>query len=151
VLATIHSEGAVCATIRLETSIVAPSTEVWAAIRDVGAVSTRLAPGFIAETRLEGDVRTVTFAGGTVVREKIVSIDDTLHRLGYSALDGLPTFHFASIEVVADGRGCRLVWTADVLPDSAEARIRALMEQGLAVMKKTLEAHAAETHPRAGR
>jgi hypothetical protein len=47
-------------------------TKVWASVRDVGALSTRLAPGFVVDTRLEGDVRTVTFANGAVVRERIV-------------------------------------------------------------------------------
>jgi hypothetical protein len=137
-------------TIRIETPIAASVTKVWASVRDVGAVSTRLAPGFVVDTRLEGDVRTVTFANGAVVRERIVSIDDSIHRLGYSAIDGLPTFHFASIEVMSNRQGCTLIWTADVLPNSVEPRIRTLMEQGLAAMKKTLET-AAASETRTGR
>ncbi len=136
---------AIGATIRLETSMAASVADVWAAVRDVGAVSTCLAPGFVVDTHLEGDVRAVTFANGTTVRERIVSIDDRLHRLGYSVLDGLPAFHFASIEVVPDRRGCKLIWTTDVLPDSVEPRIRSLMEQGLAAMKSTMEAAAGKT------
>jgi hypothetical protein len=134
------SRAAVGATIRIETPVAASVSDVWAAVRDVGAVSTRLAPGFVVDTRLEGAVRTVTFANGAVVREKIVSIDDAIHRLGYSVIDGLPAFHFASIEVVPNRRGCKLIWTADVLPDSVEGKIRVLMVEGLVVMKKTLEA-----------
>jgi hypothetical protein len=135
----------------VETPIAASVTEVWAAVRDVGAVSTRLAPGFVVDTRLEDAVRTVRFANGAVVRERIVSIDDGIHRLGYSAIDGLPAFHFASIEVVADKGGCKLIWTTDVLPDSVAARIRALMEQGLVAMKSTLERAASTSQKPASR
>jgi hypothetical protein len=149
--ATIFTAKAFGTTIRVETPIAASVTDVWAAVRDVGAVSTRLAPGFVVDTRLEDGVRTVRFANGAVVRERIVSIDDGIHRLGYSAIDGLPAFHFASIEVVADKGGCKLIWTADVLPDSVTARIRALMEEGLVAMKSTLESAASTSQKRTGR
>jgi hypothetical protein len=148
--ATIFTARAFGAAIRVETPIAASVTDVWAAVCDVGAVSTRLAPGFVVDTRLEDGVRTVRFANG-VVRERIVSIDDGIHRLGYSAIDGLPTFHFASIEVVADKDGCKLIWTADVLPDSVAARIRALMEEGRVTMKSTLESAAPTSQKRTGR
>jgi len=85
---------AVGATIRIDTPMTASVNEVWAAVRNVGAVSTRLAPGFVVDRHLAGDVRAVTFVNGVVVRERIVSIDERLHRLGYSAIDGLPTFHY---------------------------------------------------------
>jgi hypothetical protein len=54
---------------------------VWEAVRDVGAVHTRLAPGFVVDTRLEADTRVVTFANGLVARELIVDIDDDARRL----------------------------------------------------------------------
>lgn len=137
--ATMIPRAAIAATIRIDTSIDAPLAEVWAAIRDVGAVSTRLAPGFVIDVRMEGGDRIVTFANGAVVRETIVSIDEGNHRLGYAASGGVAKFHFASIEVVPEVSGCRLIWTTDVLPDAAAIRVRVLMEQGAAVMKKTLE------------
>ena len=131
------------ATMRVEIHIAAPVDEVWAAVRDVGAVHTRLAPGFVVDDRLEKGVRTVTFADGFVVKETIVSIDDENHRLGYSAAGRPSTFHFASIQVVADGEASRLIWITDVLPDDRKGPIMALMEQGAMVMKKTLEEAAA--------
>ena len=41
------------ASIRKEFLIEAHSEDVWAAVRDVGALHTRLAPGFVVDTRLE--------------------------------------------------------------------------------------------------
>ena len=49
---------------------------VWAAVRDFGEVHKRLAPGYVTDTRVEDDIRIVTFANGAVVRELIVDIDD---------------------------------------------------------------------------
>lgn len=52
------------ASIRKELVIDTPAEYVWGAIRDVGAVHTRLAQQFVVDTRLEGDSRIVTFANG---------------------------------------------------------------------------------------
>ena len=49
------------------------SESVWDAIRDVGALHTRLVPGFVVDTRLEPGARVVTFANGMVIKEPIVS------------------------------------------------------------------------------
>jgi len=48
---------------------------VWAAVEDVGAVHTRLAPGFVTGCRMEGPDRIVTFAIGLTARELIVDVD----------------------------------------------------------------------------
>lgn len=137
--AALLPSAAMAATMRVEIRIAAPVDEVWAAVRDVGAVHTRLAPGFVVDDRLEKGVRTITFANGLVIKETIVSIDDENHRLGYSASGSRSRFHFASIEVVPDGEGSRMIWITDALPDDRKGPITAMMEQGAIVMKKTLE------------
>ena len=114
---------------------------VWAAIRDVGAVHERLAPGFVVDTRLEDGARIVTFANGLVARELIVDVDDEARRLVWSVV-GSPrlTHHNASLQVFADAGGhSRVVWIADLLPDEIAGTIAGMIEQGLSVMKKTLE------------
>jgi uncharacterized protein YndB with AHSA1/START domain len=136
------------ASIRKEILIHAPPDTVWAAVRDVGAVHKRLAPGFVADTRLEGDSRIVTFANGFVVRERIVDIDDASRRLAYAAVNGRATHHHATLQVFADGeRGTRLVWVTDLLPNEVAETIRALVEEGAGVMKRTLEGAAARGGP----
>ena len=68
------------ASIHKEIRIHARPEKVWDAVRDVGAIHTRLAPGFVVDTRLEADARVVTFANGMVVRELIVDVDDESRR-----------------------------------------------------------------------
>ena len=128
------------ASIRKEMTIDAPAADVWDAIRDVGAVHTRLAKNMVLATRLEGDSRVVTFANGEVVRERIVGIDDRARRLAYSAVDWRTTHHNASFEVLADGaRRSRIVWITDLLPDALAELIDGLMEQGCTAIAATLE------------
>jgi hypothetical protein len=74
---------------------------VWAAVRDVGEVHRRLAPGFVTDTRLEADIRVVTFANGVVVHELLVDIDDEARRVAYAVVGGAlaPKHHHASMQV----------------------------------------------------
>lgn len=60
--------------------------DVWAALRDIGALHTRLVPGFVIDTRLEPGERIAAFGIGMVVREPIVDIDDDARRLVWSAI-----------------------------------------------------------------
>jgi carbon monoxide dehydrogenase subunit G len=129
------------ASIRREILIEARPESVWDAVRDVGAVHERLAPGFVVDTRLEEGARIVTFANGLVARELIVDVDDAARRLAWAVV-GSPrlTHHNASMQVFADGeRRSRVVWIADLLPHEVAGTIAAMIEQGLGTMKKTLE------------
>lgn len=124
------------ASIRKEIRLDARPEEVWDAVRDIGALHTRLVPGFVTDTRLEEGARIVTFANGMVVRELIVDLDDAARRLVWSARGRL-THHNASAQVFPDGdKRARLVWTADVLPNELAGDIRAMMEHGAAAMQK---------------
>ncbi len=128
------------ASIRKEILLESSAENVWAAVRDVGALHHRLVPGFVVDTRLEEGARVVTFGNGMVVRELIVDLDDESRRLAWSARGGRLTHHNASVQVFADGtRRCRLVWIADLLPNELAGEIRAMIDQAAAVMKKTLD------------
>jgi carbon monoxide dehydrogenase subunit G len=127
------------ASIRTDIPIDADAETVWQAVRDVGAVHRRLAPGFVVDARREGDSRIVTFANGAVVRELIVDIDDAARRLAYAAVGGRAAHHHAVMQVLDDGTGrSRLVWITDVLPDDAAVPIRALVAQAAQVIRQTL-------------
>jgi len=129
------------ASIRREILIEARPEAVWDAVRDVGAVHERLAPGFVVDTRLEDGARIVTFESGLVARELIVDVDDAARKLVWAVV-GSPrlTHHNASMQVFADGeRRSRVVWIADLLPNEIAGYIAGLIEQGLGTMKKTLE------------
>ena len=128
------------ASIVKEITVAASSEEAWSAIRDVGALHRRLAPGFVIDTRLEPDARVVTFGNGMVVRELIVDLDDKTRRLVWSAAGGRLTHHNGSTQVfAADDGGARIVWIADILPHELRDVIDGMMEQGMTTMKKTLD------------
>ena len=131
------------ASIRKELIVDAPAEHVWAALRDIGNVHTRLAQQFVVDTRLEGDSRLVTFANGEVVRERIVDIDDRARRLAYAVVDWRTTHHNASFQVVPDGEGrSRLIWITDLLPDSLADLVGGFVDQGCVAIKRTLDASA---------
>lgn len=116
------------------------SDQAWDALRDFGALDKRLATGFVTETRLEGNDRIVTFSGGAVVRERLVSVDDDARRLAWSIVDGPYTHHNGSAQIFCDcDRRTWFVWVADVLPDGLAPQTAEMMERGLAAIKRTLE------------
>jgi hypothetical protein len=126
-------------TLRKNIDIDAPAAHVWDVVRDVGAVHTRFAPGFVTDTRLEPGARIVTFANGLQVRELIVDVNEDLRRLAYSARSENFEHHSASFEVVSlSASRTRLIWTTDVLPAAAADFIRPMIEQGSIVIQRTL-------------
>jgi hypothetical protein len=129
------------ASIRKEAVIEAPAAEVWAAMRDVGALHTRLVPGFVTDTKVEGNVRTVTFGNGLVARETIIDVDDEARRIAYSAASPQLAHHSASAQIVPEGETrCRFVWIADVLPNEVAGYVGGMMDEGTKVLKHTMEA-----------
>jgi hypothetical protein len=130
------------ATLHNSVSISASARDVWDAARDIGALHTRLVPGFVVKTELDGDARIVTFGNGLVAREPIISVDDERMRLAWTAQGGRTTHYNAVLEVRADGDGAHVEWTTDLLPHEMAEPIQAMQEQALRIMKQTLEAAA---------
>jgi len=128
------------ACVRTETMIDASPEAVWDALRDWGAAHERLVPGFVVETRLDGDDRIVTFFNGVSVREVLIDSDDDARRLAWSIVDGPYSHHNGVAQVLADGERTRFVWVADLLPAEMAERTREMMERGTATIKETLEA-----------
>lgn len=127
------------ATLHNSVVIDAPPDAIWDAARDVGALHTRLVPGFVVKTELDGDVRVVTFGNGLVAREAIISVDDTRKRLAWNAEGGRTTHYNAVLQVFAQGSGSRVEWTTDLLPHDMAGPIQAMQEQALTIMKRTFE------------
>jgi len=130
------------ATLHKEIHIEAPPEAIWEAARDVGALHTRLVPGFVVNTQLEGQARVVTFGNGMVVREAIISVDDQRRRLAWTAIGGRTSHYNAVLQLIADGSGTRVVWTIDLLPDEVADPVAAMQDSGLATMKRTFERRA---------
>ena|SRR5215213_3935028 len=130
------------ATIRREMTLRANPANVWDAIRDVGAIHTRLAPGFVTDVKLEDGARIVTFANGQVAKELIVTIDDAACRLVWSVVETQLTHHNGSIQVFAEGSRSHVVWIADILPNALADHIGGMMQYGMEAMRRKLEADA---------
>jgi hypothetical protein len=132
------------ASIHKDIPIDAHPDEVWAAVRDFGAVHRRLAPGFVVDARLDGEARIVTFANGMVARELLVDCDDVRRRLVYAVISERVKQHSASVQVFADGdTGSRLVWIVDVLPHEIAPYIDGQMDAAALAVQKALGRDAA--------
>jgi carbon monoxide dehydrogenase subunit G len=128
------------ASIHKEIRLAARVEDVWEALRDVGNLHRRVCPGFVTDCRMEGEgARIVTFGNGMTAKELIVDLDDKARRVAWSAVGGRLSHHNASMQVFADGEGCRAVWIADLLPNELAGAIAGMIDQGLAAMKKNFE------------
>jgi hypothetical protein len=129
------------ATITKIVSTPASPAAVWDAIRDIGALHTRLVPGFVVATELIPGGRRVTFANGAVIDEPIISSDDTMRRLVWTARgSALPIAHYnGAVQVFpVESGGSRVVWTVDLLPNEMASAIDQMMEQGASAMTRAL-------------
>ena len=132
------------ASIHKDIPIDATPADVWDAVRDFGALHTRLVPGFVLDTKLDGDARIVTFASGNVAREILVDCDDERRRLVYAIANERVKHYSASVQVLADGVAhSRMIWIVDVLPDEIAPYISAQMDQGALAAQKKLGRKAA--------
>lgn len=128
------------ASITEEIDVTAGVEAAWAAVRDV-AHPDRLFAGVLVDARLEGDVRTVTFADGTVVQERIVDVDDEARRVAYTVIGGRFEHHHSSLVVRGNDDGSSTItWISDVLPHEAAERVGALMVHGATAVRSTLGA-----------
>ncbi|MES1200667.1 MAG: SRPBCC family protein [Pseudomonadota bacterium] len=128
------------ATIRKEFRSPQSADQVWARLKDFGAVH-ELAKGFVTHTRLEADgrARVVTFINGVEIREWLVSADEAERRLVYAITDSPRFEHYsAAAQVVEEEGGSRFVWTVDFLPDEAAPMQDAAMAAGAEAMRRSL-------------
>ena len=132
------------ASIHREILIDSAPGEVWSAVRDFGAVHQRLAPGFVTDARLDGDVRIVTFHNGTIAHEPLVDCDDARRRLVYSVISERVKHYNATVQVEADGEGgARVSWIVDVLPNEIAPYIAGQMDLAVLAMQKALASNNA--------
>lgn len=128
------------ASITMEAVVRAPAETVWRALANVGDAH-RVFAGVLTDCRSESnDTRTVTFANGLAVTERIIDVDPVRKRIAYTVVTGGFEYHGASMRISdMNDRGCLFEWTCDVLPDAAADRIRPLMDAGIAALKRTFD------------
>ena len=126
------------ATLKKEIPVTTGATPVWHALRDFGAVHTKVAPGFLTGLEMDRGDRVLTFFNGMVARERLVTLDDENCRLVYAVIEGQASHYNAAVQVFPEGDGSRIVWTIDLLPDELAPAIGMLMDAAAVAMKKTL-------------
>jgi hypothetical protein len=140
--ANADQEGQDMATVTSEATLLVSAECAWALLRRVGAADEAF-PGILTGCRLDDDVRTVTFANGMVVRERIVSIDEARRRVAYAVIEGRFSHHNASMQIIPDGPDrSRFVWISDFLPDDHQDMVRPLVEQGTSAFLRALQTSA---------
>ena len=131
------------ASIYSEKTVRVPVDKAWAALSDI-ANPHRLFAGVLTDAKIDGKVRTVTFANGMVAQERIIDVDGKRRRVAYTVLGDMFEHHSASMEIVPDGPDrCRFIWTTDLLPDDRVQMVAPLMEQGAQALVRTLESQPA--------
>ncbi|THD42452.1 MAG: SRPBCC family protein [Bradyrhizobium sp.] len=136
--------------LRHEITVRASADEAWEAIADVGALHTRLVPGFVVATKLEGDARIVTFANGMIAREPIVASDAVARRLVWTSEGGRATHYNAAVQALPEpAGGARIIWTVDFLPDALEPQLSAAMNAGMKAMQGALDKAAKKPNDQA--
>ncbi len=127
------------ASIRREVVVRVPVDKAWASLRRV-ELAHKLFAGVLVSGSIEGDVRTVKFANGMVVRERIIDIDDVQKRIAYTVLDGLFEHHSASMQIAPlDTSSCLFIWVSDFLPNERRELVEPLVAQGCQALKHNLE------------
>jgi hypothetical protein len=128
------------ATLRHEIRVACAPAAAWDAVRDFGALPTRLVPGFVTTCTLEEDgaVRRVTFGNGLEVRERLVTRDDAARRLVYTAVNGRASHYNAAVRVLDAAGSSLIVWTVDLLPDALAPAIDGMMAMGAQAMQRAL-------------
>lgn len=127
------------ASVRVHTRIAASADAVWKIVSDAGNVADWFPP--IAKSEATATTRTMELHNGPVIQEDIVTSDQVLRRFQSSIQSGLPLeSHLWTIDVLDDGAGSIVVYSADVKPDEVGSMMAGLLSDGLEGLKRYVEA-----------
>jgi hypothetical protein len=110
----------------------------WSALRRFEAAA-ELFAGVLADCSFSGDVREVTFAGGSKLIERLVTRDDSRRRLVYTVRHEAFAHHNGSMQILPDSPGCRFLWVSDFLPEERAETMEPLIDAGCRALKGHLE------------
>ncbi len=113
------------ATLRFSARVRVPPETAWDFLERYTRSAVHVFAACVGE-RQEGDVRVVTLADGSEVRERNVTVDAALMRAVYTVPGLLGAEHHQAemrVERHADG-GASVVWCTDVLPHALAERLR---------------------------
>jgi hypothetical protein len=123
------------ATIREQSWLAAPADEVWKTVGDPAAVH-EWVPS-LRSCEMDGALRRCELSRGGVVVEEILVVDHGLRRIQYGVREGLPLeHHLGTVDAIEAGDArCLLVYSTDILPDSAAVPIRKAILSSLEVLE----------------
>jgi hypothetical protein len=114
------------------------AAQAWRALRDPANIAHAFA-GVLVNCTFDGNIRTVTFANGDEIQERIVAIDEARMRIAYTILGGRFEHQHASMQIVPEGSSrCRFIWQNDFLPDTRREVVEGLMDAGCAAFARNV-------------
>ena len=121
---------------------------MWSVVGDPATIHTWF-PG-IADSVVEGKVRTITLNSGIPLPEDIVTLDPILRRFQYAISGGLFRKHLGTVDVLRlDDESCMVVYGTDAEPDVMALVIGGAAGGALDELKRQFEAgehdHAVST------
>jgi mxaD protein len=121
---------------RAEIGIARPPDEVWAVAGDFGGIGDWM-PG-VESCVCDGTDRILRLMGMEII-ERLVRRDDDAREMTYAIVGGVPVAnHFATVSVVPEDSGSRVLWDVDVEPDDMVAMMQQVYQQNLQVLKEHL-------------
>ena len=113
--------------VKFDHQFTAPADQLWAIIGTPDRID--WVPG-VTSCTFDGSVRSLSLPGAGDIKERILSHDNDARTMEYSCFQTLAPLksHQASIHVISEGNGCRLLWETSVTPIEIETFIRTSME-----------------------
>lgn len=120
---------------------------VWAVHGDFALGPLNGVPGVFTACEVDGSgVRTLTFADGTVAKERLIARDEQARRIVWGWVGQEVIHDNTSMQVFAeDGGRSRLVWIHDTLPDELTPWLASAMDRIVPVIEKALNSTDAGT------
>jgi hypothetical protein len=133
------------ATVVREIVIDAAPEKVWSAVGDFANGPLLTSPGVIIDCHLDQpDLRALTFADGTIARERLIARDEQARRIVWGWVGDEVVHDNTSMQVFAeDGTRSRLVWIHDTLPDELAGWLATAMDQFVPVVQQALRSSEA--------
>ena len=131
------------ATARVDIPIATSAERVWSVVRDFETGPLAMAPSYVTGCQAHHGIRTMTFANGTIARERLIGVDEQDRRIVFSIIGDTirPEHDNAVMQVIPGGDStCTLVWMHDVLPDDLAPTLHAAMVDATPTIQTALSA-----------
>lgn len=96
-------------------------------------------PG-VESCQFDGEVRSLNLPGAGDIKERILFHDSASRTIKYSCFEspGALESHHASMSILEDGQGSRLIWEARIAPKELESFVEESMRGSIVQLEKVL-------------